>query len=115
LQKVSFQDHKEEILCKVLRVRRGVAAAINESEDRPPVNLAELREAGIDLASWAGNIALANQTPTGCDEVCQSPARALDNAISSHVFNVIGLDFPLKHKMGKTAQTESRTPRRQLQ
>jgi hypothetical protein len=61
LEKISFQDHDEKILGQVLRVGRGIAAAINESENWPPINLAKLREAGIDLASGAGHTALTDQ------------------------------------------------------
>ena len=64
LKKISFHDHEEKILRQVLGVRRGITAAINKSENRAPVDLANLREPGIDLARRARRHALPDQAPT---------------------------------------------------
>ena len=100
LEKVSFQDHEEKILRQVLRVRRGIAPAINEGENGPPINLAELRQPGIDLAPGARSIAVPDQTPARRHEMCQR-ARAFSNAIQLSRIQRDWLDFSLKHKMAR--------------
>ena len=69
LKKISFHDHDEKVLRQILGVGPGITEAIDKSEDRAPVNLAKLREAGIDFALRPGTSARANQAPTRRDEM----------------------------------------------
>jgi hypothetical protein len=42
LEEMTFKHHNEKILREILRVRNEMAAAADESENRPPISLAEL-------------------------------------------------------------------------
>src|SRR3954468_17326974 len=92
LKKIFVQDHYEEILGQVLGVVRGIAAAINEGENRVPINLAQLGQAGIDLATGTGRATLSNQAPASRNKVSESP-RAFSTRRSSHAPSVNGLLF----------------------
>src|SRR3954447_23773752 len=67
LKKVSLHNHEEKILGEVLGIGRGITATINESEDRPPIDLAKLGKTRIDLAGAAGRAPLAKQAPARRD------------------------------------------------
>jgi hypothetical protein len=69
LKKISFHDHDEKILRQILGVGPGITEAIDKGEDRAPVNLAKLRETGIDFARRPGASARANQAPTRRDKM----------------------------------------------
>jgi hypothetical protein len=69
LKEISFHDHDEEILRQILGIGPGITEAIDMSEDRAPVNLAKLRETGIDFTRRPGASVRANQAPTRRDEM----------------------------------------------
>jgi hypothetical protein len=43
MKKLTFKHHNEKILCEILSVGNVIAAAADESENRPPINLAQFR------------------------------------------------------------------------
>ena len=99
MEKISLHDHDEKILGQVLGVRRGITAAINEREDRPPVDVAKLSQAGIDLAGSIRRASLAKQTPARCDKMGEGPG-TFDGGRRSHASSVNGSPRLLKNKLG---------------
>ena len=99
LEKVSLHDHEEKILGEVLGIGSRIAAAINESKDGSPINLAKLGEPGIDLAGApSGAESLADETPAGSDEMSERTG-TFDGGRSSHASSVNGPYVLLKHKI----------------
>src|SRR5438045_6470644 len=106
LKKFSLHDHQEKILGQVLRVRGGITAAIDEAENRTPINLAKLGEAWVDLAAGAGRTTLPNQAPARRIEGAESFV-IIDARQTCHVSSVIGLRLALKHKLGQSQAFQS--------
>lgn len=99
LDKISLHDHEEKILGKVLGIRLGITFAINEREDWSPIDVANLSEAGIDLAPGAGRAALADQAPARSNEMREC-SRTLLIGRRSHASSVNGSPRRLKNKLG---------------
>src|SRR5256714_14999443 len=100
LKKFSIHDHQEKILGQILRVRRGVTAAIDEAENRTPINLAKFGEAGVDLAAGAVGTTLSNQAPARRVKGNET-LWFLDARQHCHVSSVLGLHRALMHNIGE--------------
>jgi len=61
---LTLEHHRKKILCEILGVGNGIAKATNESENRSPINLAELGERGLRFLFVPPKIcARQNDTP----------------------------------------------------
>jgi len=97
-KKFSLHDEEKKILGEILRVGFGMTAPINVGEDRPPINVAQMRQTRIGLAGLVGTVSLANESPASGDEMGERPG-TFDGGGGSHVLSVNVTITLLKHKI----------------